>query len=600
MLEKFPSELLDLIVHSLPYRKDRRALWRVSRRFHELLNKNMFDTLTIRPGEHALAHIARPYGSLDASHPLECLKLVKHLHLKAPFHDMLERKERCPHHQLALYLYSVSVPDDTMASFAGLFKVMPLLLQMQDDGLVSFSWDLGTCIPETILGAEGYLTKNQTAIESLSLITGTICHQRPMFNPEIVVLTNFPNLRKFSWKGLSSTRELDSLRGLFRCNYEVLEELELDFLDWRSVTIDNVKMYTGLVDPSFTELILPHDTNRVVQQFKSLKRLSLSEFGFEKTTQQITRAFNITNLRSLTLRNCSGALTFLATILDTGLVLRLKSLELIVRERLWEFNGSLESPLIGFLQSFEGLEHFHLLRRARPDEPHGSLSVYWNAILHHSSTLKRLVYHERHEGYPDGFWTDEGLQRPSEDLAETHCYNSCLTQMRLECFGIADDPYNLLKVMHDSSATHQEFKLLHFRRTGTDRQQYSGEKVPYEDMISGIVDHNPGSWSRDNFEEHYAHLRRNKLFRVARIIFGSPKFVNLQILAFGDFSHGGRYKGRKLLLCRAATPHPQVHFRVMSRADIDFHKGSGLLDLDFLAACPRDRLLGSRRLTEFP
>lgn len=358
----------------------------------------MFETLTICAKEHALAQLgARPYDSLDASRPLECLKLVKHLHLEAPFREMLEQSERCPHYQLrqeAIFHGSdvvvlVSDPDEVpKASFALLLKLMPLLLQLQENGLASFSWDLGICIPESILGSEGYLTKKQTAIKSLSLITTGICHRNRLIQEEIVILSNFPRLRKFSWKGLSSTEELNSLRGLFFRTFRVLEELELDFFNWKVVIKGENRL-------SFTEAILPHETNGNIQQLRSLKRLSLTEFGFEETTKQITKAFNIRNLQSLTLRNCTGIDTFLSTIVKAGLVLRLKSLEVVTKDRAIGPNGSGESPLIRFLRSFEGLIHFHLMLRTEKSYPKHWPSYYWNAVLHHSSTLKRLIYHER-------------------------------------------------------------------------------------------------------------------------------------------------------------------------------------------------------------
>ena len=595
ILPNLALELLELIIHNLPYKKDRRALWRVSRRFRELLTTQMFETLTIRPKDRELARLdARPYHSLDVTRPLECLKLIKHLHLKAPFHDMLQQKYRCPHYQLREQSSGVPSPDDIpKASFASLLKLMPLLLQMQEDGLVSFSWDLGMCIPENILGSEGYLTKQQTAIESLSLITSGKCHYSGRMQEEILILSNFPRLRKFSWKGLRSAEELNSLRGLFRSNFRVLEELELDFFDWETVIIDKDC-------PWFREAIPPHNSNGVVQQFISLKRLSLSEFNLYRGKEGITRAFNIGNLQSLTLRNCAGIFTFLSTIVDAGLVLRLKSLELIMSDILLEGSGSVESDLISFLQSFKGLEHFHLMLHTEDDDPKHWLSCYWNAILHHSSTLKRLIYHERCQKLVptadiDGFanpipeevaWVDKELtsklDAKTARLQENHFYNSGLAQMQLECFGVADDMHVVLHIMNTPLAVQQNFKLLHFRHTGTDYRGTEGDQGDWEDFLK----YNPGSSRDDFFEDHYFSLR------VARIVFESPKFVNLQILAFGDFSHGGRYKRRNLLLCRAATSHPEVHFRIMTRDDISFYKQSGLLDLDFLAACPMSLLWG--------
>ena len=51
----------------------------------------MFETLSIRAKDHVLTEIdTRRYHSLDANYPLECLDLIKHLHLnlKASLHDV--------------------------------------------------------------------------------------------------------------------------------------------------------------------------------------------------------------------------------------------------------------------------------------------------------------------------------------------------------------------------------------------------------------------------------------------------------------------------------------------------------------------------------
>lgn len=380
MLQNLPAELLDATLDHLPSKRDRRSLWAVSRRFRELLASRVFETLTIRAKEHALLRLdSRPYSSLDATHTLGCLKLVKHIHLKAPFHEELD-DDRCPH----AHLYGLPVDRYTRlqpnGASARVLKLILLLSQLQENGLISFNWDLGMCVPEHILGREGYLTRKQTAIESLSLITGGR-HDWYLGSLAIapVVLSNFPQLRKFSWKRLRSTQELDSLRGLFASNYRVLQVLELDFISWDDVTIVGVGPPGCMYDPplhSFTERILPHGLNGRIKTFRSLERLALSAFGFEKVTREITQAFNVPRLQSLKLHNCSGVLTFLSTIVNAGLVMRLKSLELIIHDDAVELDGTLKSTLISFLQSFKGLEDLYLMLWADMFRPEHWLSCY--------------------------------------------------------------------------------------------------------------------------------------------------------------------------------------------------------------------------------
>ena len=100
------------------------------------------------------------------------------------------------------------------------------------------------CVPNHILGQEGYLTKNQTAIESLSLVIAVSCADYFEENYFLrryrdgLVLSQFPKLRKFSWKGPRWPEQLGSLRDLLKNNYRVLENLELDFIAWHSFRYD--------------------------------------------------------------------------------------------------------------------------------------------------------------------------------------------------------------------------------------------------------------------------------------------------------------------------------------------------------------------------
>lgn len=83
------------------------------------------------------------YGSLDANRFSECLKLVKHLHLKAPFHEKLHNNHRCPHSQLHPrpldFDFKYVVPK---VEFARLLRLLSMFLQLKVKDLASFTWDL--------------------------------------------------------------------------------------------------------------------------------------------------------------------------------------------------------------------------------------------------------------------------------------------------------------------------------------------------------------------------------------------------------------------------------------------------------------------------
>ena len=176
------------------------------------------------------------------------------------------------------------------------------------------------------------------------------------------------------------------------------------------------------------------------------------------------------------------------------------------------------------------------------------------------------------------------------DSYSNHLYNTALPQLQLECLGVADNPRWLRAIMETPMAAEQKFKLLHIRRTGSPAHwDHMQDQWRFGYQIDALVKHNPRSWSRDDYLQQMKE--GNVVFLVALSLFQSPKFNNLQLLAFGDCSHGNRFEGRNLLLCRAVTRNPEVNFRVMSRHDTAFYRRTGVLSLDFLAACPKDSLL---------
>ena len=103
IFSNLPFEILEAIVAHVHSKKDRRSLWRVSRRFYEVLTPLVFETLTIRAEDRALPELdARPYDKLDDPPTLLCLRSVRNLHLRAPFRFqlLLEDNKRCPYNEM--------------------------------------------------------------------------------------------------------------------------------------------------------------------------------------------------------------------------------------------------------------------------------------------------------------------------------------------------------------------------------------------------------------------------------------------------------------------------------------------------------------------
>ena len=181
---------------------------------------------------------------------------------------------------------------------------------------------------------------------------------------------------------------------------------------------------------------------------------------------------------------------------------------------------------------------------------------------------------------------DHNLDRVDDDAYINHIYNTTLPQLDLECFGVADFPGDVEDYMVNKPLSKKHgFKLFHVRKTGG--EYLEARTRSYRHEISFLNARDPGTWSRDDYRDIPGQGLVGEVFSLALKMFQSPKFEELRILAFGDFSHAGRYADFQLLLCRAVTANPEIKFKVMSRDDIAYYKRSGLLDMNFLAACPR-------------
>ena len=236
------------------------------------------------------------------------------------------------------------------------------------------------------------MTKNQTAIESLSLITDPSCSGNQDKSAPAVMLESFSHLKHFSWKGLRSARDLRSLYGLLKTNRKTLKELCLDFVDMNIMeTIWDEKHTWSVLSEEdrflyfLAENILAHEEAGPIQLFSSLITLSLSACPIQGPTTQLIHALNISQLQSLILHKCPGLSGLLSAVIDSAIVLKLKHLEIISYDEPAYYyvdlvldDIPLEALLIQLLESFEGLESLYIT--IEPQEP----SIHcWEAIDHH-------------------------------------------------------------------------------------------------------------------------------------------------------------------------------------------------------------------------
>jgi hypothetical protein len=161
---------------------------------------------------------------------------------------------------------------------------------------------------------------------------------------------------------------------------------------------------------------------------RSLRKLTLSGVCFKYGLEEIASAFNFFQLRSLKLRNCLDTNPLLDMLASSSQFMRLTSLELNFTGH-WDEQDDLK-PLARFLKSFESLEDLYI-----SVPTFGNLiDEYWESVLHHRPTLKRVVHQQVGVSIDPGYV--QLRDRPIGAL---------LTQCNLNCLGVGCRLDNLVK-----------------------------------------------------------------------------------------------------------------------------------------------------------
>jgi hypothetical protein len=172
--------------------------------------------------------------------------------------------------------------------------------------------------------------------------------------------------------------------------------------------------------------------------FPGLKIASLSAVSFLRAKAELAQALNLSQLRTLKLRNCRGTNDRLTMLADSSETLHLTSFELTKSRRYlddWEL-----MPLVRFLESFQGLEELSLLCDGTRDP---LIEEGWRSILHHCSTLKRFVHHQREVELDHEYKVITIYQH---DLSEWYVQIMDLVlKTSLDCIGFCCSPKDMLQ-----------------------------------------------------------------------------------------------------------------------------------------------------------
>ncbi|KAJ5260657.1 hypothetical protein N7524_008681 [Penicillium chrysogenum] len=647
MLETLPCEILMLIADWLPV-TTLRVLSRASSRLYAVLVPRIYRTVSFcAASEWALnvLDVDPFFRHLGPSRAADYLQHTRHLQIRAPFH--LVRFNRCAYYNIfrAAGLPESPAPlgasDDATAHQQFLDDVKDQLqlifTHLEPNRLSTFEWRLGTCVPAGVLDQEGYLSQYQQRLTRLSLVTDSTC---PATSHRLEGISSLTCLTVFEWEGLQHPSEVDLLRRCIRQNWSCLEHLSIGFvpsafalaLCWQSLGLQRPEPEdggrgTGVTTNGDTGISNP-------TALSALSTLSLSKVTLPLDISSGHHAI-FHSLRSLTLRDCPNQLHLVQLLSWSQKPLRLTHFEFSFDYLLHELGeGCSLSAVVRFLCSFRGLQHLHLRLSNFPS----SKSHIQDTILHHQATLKSLVYHERQLAPIDA----DGLFEDDRDVSPAWVTNlSAGVDLGQMCaLALCASPSAARRCLRPT-AKHSQLKILHLRFSGLERfhRDIPREITTYlREMRKGYSWHPRSCWSfvnRDVSNDSYnyrptvyfdrSHLESGdsqeavlmssaaiseaeNFVSFAEWAFGPDGLPALQVLAFGDFSHGDRYRSQQFLMRRvypsleggAKEPTDltcddtmRLPFCSADMSDPSIWDGAMVDGARFLSACPGGGLMES-------
>ncbi|OGE46739.1 hypothetical protein PENARI_c124G04245, partial [Penicillium arizonense] len=514
-----------------------------------------------------------------------------------------------------------------------------IFTHLKPNRLSTFEWRLGTCVPVGVLDKEGYLSRYQQRLTRLSLVTDGTC---PETLHRLEGVSRLSCLTAFEWEGLQHPSEVDLLRQCIRRNWRRLDHLSIGFvpsafaraLCWESLGLQQSELGVGNIGTGETR---NGDTGiGNLTALPALSTLSLSKVTLPPDISSERDAI-FYSLRALTLRDCPNQLRLVQLLSRSQKPLRLTHFEFSFDYLLHEpGEGRSLSAVVRFLCSFRGLQHLYLRLSNFP----ASKSHIQDAIRHHQSTLKSLVYHERQLAPIDA----DGLFEDDRDVSPAWVTNlSAIVDLgQVSALGLCASP-SAARLCLRPTAKHSQLQILHLRFSGLDRIH---RDIPREittflhETRKGYSRHPRSCWgsvnrnaSNDNynygpiFDEYFdrsqfeymdpqqavlassaAIAEAEDLVSFAEWAFGPHGLPALQVLAFGDFSHGDRYRSQQFLMRRvypswedgdkelaglACDDTTRLPFRSADMSDPSLWDGAMVDGARFLSACPGGGLMES-------
>ncbi|OCL11969.1 hypothetical protein AOQ84DRAFT_373498 [Glonium stellatum] len=504
MLLELSTELLLEIVRKITNKADISRLCQVSKRLCQVSLPLLYESLTFSATELSLESLVSTAEKI----PLIHLKYTKDISIRAPFRTRLWN--RCLHRddprlsdEAVLRRVVNDVEDDEVSDRNPFFRAMMVLdvlfCCLAENKLRSFSWDLGTCIPEELLWGDDSLLKRQTRIENVSLITDGACGTN-IETQYFVDLAPLTHIRSLSWRGLNRYDDFDAVRKCLKLNGNGIKVLSLDLIDWDKAEHTWFEDYRSRVrgpisipDNFFTRKVLEVTPGEKTALLPSLEVLSVCALSFQSAVKEMTCSFNMRKLHTLKLWNCAHSLDLLLAIIENETeTVKYKSFELVIDSHIiWDQGDHTDAavPVATFLSAFQGLEDLYLMLPQSSD-----WDTIVQGILCHKSTLRRLTIDDQNAG--------EGT------LACQIDFNQLFQDTYLRCIGMSAPVYQL-RGERERHLLPPTCKILHIRTKpmGSDYDPANHSDSLSDGSVSSIDPTSPDS-VLSAFDDNFPNVRQ--------------------------------------------------------------------------------------------
>ncbi|VUC27566.1 unnamed protein product [Clonostachys rosea] len=317
-----------------------------------------------------------------------------------------------------------------------------------DGRLEIFRWEMGTCVPGSLLGTNGVISLKQNSLRRLILVTASPCYigEGETFHNgkpnQVIDLSAFRMLEQIDWTAPNAVF-IPTLSLAIKQNAGHLRRLHLHFDNWQSfeTNIRETKFLADLPENEAIEAAFAHRFFNVPSPkqyptrhlFPELRDLFLSDVPL---SGELANAIDFKSLRSLRIYLCPGWDQFLLRSLsELKEHEKLKTLEIGDN---WTEPATVQSILNKAIRTVKRLETLFLNHLA----PVGTLKM-WENITYYQKDLRHFVHQqykydeeEATKAYEERRDLDLGdLSLPSKELIHQQ-----FSGLNLESIGLSCEP----------------------------------------------------------------------------------------------------------------------------------------------------------------